>query len=258
MKLAEGRLRNTARWALSNGLNLPGLRPKKAKNLAFYLVKLTEYSNYVNYMLYFLFSREDYLILFWMIDDRFLYSDSNIFSVWKFKEEPFLITITGCMTNLNASLHKGMFPEIKRTSLDSLCMQILDMNLDVDLRNFPFIERPDTSALNEALESLKSQGVINGRNERLLTPLGMILAKLPVEIPISKVIINITVIGNICYHAFTDARLCLRTRSNRRGFNHRSRPIRPIAFHQPFIPGFGLHSRTTTSHFGLRRSIHSR
>jgi len=38
------------------------------------------------------------------------------------------------------------------------------------------------------LESLKSQGVVNALNEKMLTPLGIILARLPVDIPISKVL----------------------------------------------------------------------
>ena len=92
-------------------------------------------------------------------------------------------------------------PEIKRVSLDSLIIQIFDMNLQsipfveidqllifsVDVRDFPFLERPEIGPLNETLESLKSQGVVDARNAKALTPLGIILAKLPVDVSISKV-----------------------------------------------------------------------
>lgn len=55
------------------------------------------------------------------------------------------------------------------------------------MRDFSFLEKPDVKLLNETLESLKSQGVVNAQNEMMLTPLGMILAKLPVDVSIGKV-----------------------------------------------------------------------
>uniref|UniRef100_A0A915CNX3 Helicase C-terminal domain-containing protein n=1 Tax=Ditylenchus dipsaci TaxID=166011 RepID=A0A915CNX3_9BILA len=80
-------------------------------------------------------------------------------------------------------------PEIKRVSLDSIFMQILDMGMEIDVRDFQFIEKPDSHSMKEALESLKSQGVVDGQNERHLTSLGVILAKLPVEVPIGKMLV---------------------------------------------------------------------
>ncbi|KAH7710015.1 SMGL-2 protein [Aphelenchoides avenae] len=77
-------------------------------------------------------------------------------------------------------------PEIKRISLESLVLQLLNMKLQIDVRDFPFLERPDKEALTEALESLKSQGVIDAHDERQLTPLGLILADLPVDVLIGK------------------------------------------------------------------------
>ncbi|KAI1724583.1 EF hand associated domain-containing protein [Ditylenchus destructor] len=88
-------------------------------------------------------------------------------------------------------------PEIKRVSLESILMQILDMNLEIDVRDFEWIERPDPRALNETLESLKSQGVIEGSNEKMLTSLGMILAKLPVDVPIGKMLVYACVLDQI-------------------------------------------------------------
>lgn len=49
------------------------------------------------------------------------------------------------------------------------------------------MERPDNRSLLEALESIKSQGIVDFKNERLLTPIGTILSKLPVSLAIGKV-----------------------------------------------------------------------
>uniref|UniRef100_A0A914H4K2 ATP-dependent RNA helicase DHX34 n=1 Tax=Globodera rostochiensis TaxID=31243 RepID=A0A914H4K2_GLORO len=88
-------------------------------------------------------------------------------------------------------------PEIKRVALDSLVIQILDMNLHIDVRDFPFLERPDMRPLNETLEALKAQGVVDSRNEKTLTPLGIILAKLPVDVAISKMLIYACVLNQL-------------------------------------------------------------
>ncbi|KAL7071145.1 hypothetical protein ACQ4LE_009428, partial [Meloidogyne hapla] len=88
-------------------------------------------------------------------------------------------------------------PEIKRVSLDSLILQILDMNMQIDVRDFPFLESPEIGPLNQTLESLKSQGVVNALNEKMLTPLGIILARLPVDIPISKMLIYACVLNKL-------------------------------------------------------------
>lgn len=57
----------------------------------------------------------------------------------------------------------------------------------MDVRTFPYIERPNAEALDEALETLKFQGVVQGKNESELTALGKTLAMLPVDVPIGKV-----------------------------------------------------------------------
>ncbi|CAK5089498.1 unnamed protein product [Meloidogyne enterolobii] len=88
-------------------------------------------------------------------------------------------------------------PEIKRVSLDTLILQILDMNMQIDVRDFPFLESPEIGPLNQTLESLKSQGVVNALNEKMLTPLGIILARLPVDIPISKMLIYACVLNKL-------------------------------------------------------------
>lgn len=54
------------------------------------------------------------------------------------------------------------------------------------MRDFPFLEPPNRTAMNETLESLTSQGIVDPKTEKALTPLGIILAKLPVDVAISK------------------------------------------------------------------------
>ncbi|MFH4980195.1 hypothetical protein AB6A40_006904 [Gnathostoma spinigerum] len=79
--------------------------------------------------------------------------------------------------------------EINRVSLESLAMQIVNMDINVSPLEFPFIEKPSTSALEEAVESLWRQGVLEPDSFTTLTPLGKIIASLPVEIPIAKILI---------------------------------------------------------------------
>lgn len=55
------------------------------------------------------------------------------------------------------------------------------------MRDFPFVEMPDREALEEAIDSLKRQGVILAHDEKTLSPLGMILANLPVDVLVGKV-----------------------------------------------------------------------
>nr|CRZ22260.1 BMA-SMGL-2 [Brugia malayi] len=79
--------------------------------------------------------------------------------------------------------------EINRVSLESLAMQIVSMDLGISPLEFPFIERPNMGELEEAVESLWRQGILVAGNTKALTPLGKIIANIPVEIPVAKVLI---------------------------------------------------------------------
>ncbi|VBB31233.1 unnamed protein product [Acanthocheilonema viteae] len=79
--------------------------------------------------------------------------------------------------------------EINRVSLESLAMQIVSMNLGISPLEFPFIEKPNMGELEEAIESLWRQGILEVGNMKTLTSLGKIIASIPVEIPIAKVLI---------------------------------------------------------------------
>ncbi|EFO20092.2 ATP-dependent helicase [Loa loa] len=79
--------------------------------------------------------------------------------------------------------------EINRVSLESLAMQIVNMNLGISPLEFPFIEKPNMGELEEAVESLWRQGILEAGNTKVLTSLGKIIANIPVEIPVAKVLI---------------------------------------------------------------------
>ncbi|CAJ0584826.1 unnamed protein product, partial [Mesorhabditis spiculigera] len=79
--------------------------------------------------------------------------------------------------------------EINRVSLEDMALQMLNLNLGLDIRTFPYIERPKEDTLNEAMERLKFQGVVYAERENHLTALGNAIAKLPVSVPIAKMLV---------------------------------------------------------------------
>uniref|UniRef100_A0A914C233 Helicase C-terminal domain-containing protein n=1 Tax=Acrobeloides nanus TaxID=290746 RepID=A0A914C233_9BILA len=87
--------------------------------------------------------------------------------------------------------------EIKRVSLESLVLQVLSMNLQINVREFPFVEMPDRDSLEEAVEDLKRQGVISAHDEKSLTPLGTILADLPVDVLVGKMLVYACVLDQV-------------------------------------------------------------
>ncbi|VDN00699.1 unnamed protein product [Thelazia callipaeda] len=87
--------------------------------------------------------------------------------------------------------------EINRVSLESLTMQIVNMNLGILPVDFPFIESPNKADLGRAVENLCKMGILEGENSSVLTPLGKIIASIPVEIPVAKVLIYGCVLGQI-------------------------------------------------------------
>ncbi|XP_073455117.1 probable ATP-dependent RNA helicase DHX34 [Aquarana catesbeiana] len=77
-------------------------------------------------------------------------------------------------------------PEIQRVALDALILQMKSMGLG-DPRIFPFIEQPPMSSVETAILYLKDQGALDVYEE--LTPIGNLLAKLPVDVVIGKMLI---------------------------------------------------------------------
>ncbi|KAM7541510.1 hypothetical protein Aperf_G00000039513 [Anoplocephala perfoliata] len=88
-------------------------------------------------------------------------------------------------------------PEIRRVPLDLLALQMMAMGLP-DVKRFPFIEPPEAKSLDEALETLVLHGAAvrlvsktdDSTSERIvITPLGRLLAELPVELAIGRVLV---------------------------------------------------------------------
>ncbi|XP_077174696.1 putative ATP-dependent RNA helicase DHX34 isoform X2 [Paroedura picta] len=83
-------------------------------------------------------------------------------------------------------------PEIQRVALDSLVLQMKSMGLG-DPRAFPFLEPPPAASLETAVGYLKQQGALDP--EESLTPLGTLLAELPVEVVVGKMLVLGTLFG---------------------------------------------------------------
>ncbi|KAG8247631.1 DEAH (Asp-Glu-Ala-His) box polypeptide 34 [Homalodisca vitripennis] len=77
-------------------------------------------------------------------------------------------------------------PEIQRVPLDSLLLQMISMGLP-DARKFPFIEPPPADTIETAILALKQHGALTG-DERLTT-VGRMLSRLPVDLPLGKMLI---------------------------------------------------------------------
>ncbi|GLH05301.1 ATP-dependent RNA helicase DHX8 [Gryllus bimaculatus] len=77
-------------------------------------------------------------------------------------------------------------PEIHRVPLDSLILQMLALGLP-DARQFPFLEAPPEGAIEGALLSLQQQGALS--EEEQLTPMGKLLAALPVDVALGKLLL---------------------------------------------------------------------
>ncbi|KAM6223638.1 putative ATP-dependent RNA helicase DHX34 [Rhynchocyon petersi] len=77
-------------------------------------------------------------------------------------------------------------PEIRRVALDALVLQMKSLNVG-DPRNFPFIEPPPIASLETAILYLRDQGALD--SAEALTPIGSLLAQLPVDVVIGKMLI---------------------------------------------------------------------
>ncbi|XP_053124403.1 probable ATP-dependent RNA helicase DHX34 isoform X3 [Hemicordylus capensis] len=83
-------------------------------------------------------------------------------------------------------------PEIQRVALDALVLQMKRMGLG-DPRAFPFLEPPPPASLETAVGYLKQQGALD--TEEDLTPIGSLLAELPVDVVIGKMLVLGTLFG---------------------------------------------------------------
>lgn len=77
-------------------------------------------------------------------------------------------------------------PEIHRVALDSLILQMKSMGLG-DPRTFTFIDPPPASSIQTAVTYLREQGALDEHGE--LTSIGRLLAQLPVDVVIGKMLV---------------------------------------------------------------------
>ncbi|XP_042269194.1 probable ATP-dependent RNA helicase DHX34 [Thunnus maccoyii] len=77
-------------------------------------------------------------------------------------------------------------PEIHRVALDSLILQMKSMSLG-DPLSFVFIDPPPAASIQAAVTYLKEQGALDSRGE--LTSIGSLLAQLPVDVVIGKMLV---------------------------------------------------------------------
>ncbi|XP_042343355.1 probable ATP-dependent RNA helicase DHX34 [Plectropomus leopardus] len=77
-------------------------------------------------------------------------------------------------------------PEIHRVALDSLILQMKSMGLG-DPLSFVFIDPPPAASIQTAVTYLKEQGALDSRSE--LTSIGSLLAQLPVDVVIGKMLV---------------------------------------------------------------------
>lgn len=77
-------------------------------------------------------------------------------------------------------------PEILRTNLASVILQMKALRLG-DIVEFPFIDPPDTRAVRDGYQTLHEIGAIDEKND--LTPIGRMLAKLPIDPRIGRMVL---------------------------------------------------------------------
>lgn len=78
-------------------------------------------------------------------------------------------------------------PELLRSNLAEVILQMISLNLG-DPRKFPFIDPPSSRAIHDGYRTLKELGAISGGNK--LTKRGRIMAKLPLDPRVSRMIIE--------------------------------------------------------------------
>ena len=85
-------------------------------------------------------------------------------------------------------------PEIERVPLDSLVLQMVAMGLP-DCRKFPFIEPPKPETLENSITVLKEVEAMT--EDETLTVTGKVLANLPVDVSIGKMLIMGTLFNQV-------------------------------------------------------------
>ena len=77
-------------------------------------------------------------------------------------------------------------PEILRTNLASVILQMSTLNLG-KIEDFPFVEPPDNRMIRDGFKLLYEIGAVDG--EHHLTPMGRILAHLPIDVRLGRMLL---------------------------------------------------------------------
>ncbi|MEK9710958.1 MAG: ATP-dependent RNA helicase HrpA [Thalassolituus sp.] len=78
-------------------------------------------------------------------------------------------------------------PEIRRTNLASVVLQMLNLKLG-DIRRFPFVDPPDDRFVKDGYTLLSELGAVDG--DRKITDIGQTMARLPVDPRIGRMLIE--------------------------------------------------------------------
>ncbi|XP_037076284.1 ATP-dependent RNA helicase DHX33-like [Pollicipes pollicipes] len=79
-------------------------------------------------------------------------------------------------------------PEIQRCSLSSVALQLLTIGVR-DVRNFDFLDRPDTKAIDDAMKELQLLGAVSAGEQPELTPVGRRMSAFPLDPKFAKAIL---------------------------------------------------------------------
>ncbi|KXO09082.1 ATP-dependent RNA helicase HrpA [Moritella sp. JT01] len=83
-------------------------------------------------------------------------------------------------------------PEIQRTNLASVILKMHALGLG-DVANFPFVQPPDSRNITDGLKLLEELGAIdisNADHNKRLTPVGIALAKLPIDPRLARMVME--------------------------------------------------------------------
>ena len=80
-------------------------------------------------------------------------------------------------------------PEIQRSNLAEVMLKLLDLNIP-DIEKFPFVDPPDSAAIRDGLRTLNEIGAIVSAKVRTLTPDGKLMARLPLDPRLAKMLIH--------------------------------------------------------------------
>jgi ATP-dependent helicase HrpA len=78
-------------------------------------------------------------------------------------------------------------PEIQRTSLSAVVLQMLSLKLG-EVDQFPFVEPPERRAINEGFSQLEELGAIN--KQRILTETGRAMSRIPADPRLARMLIE--------------------------------------------------------------------